>query len=187
MVTVCVCVCVHLWLWPDGFGRLRQGGQQLPGGCTPDGHHLLEADGQQRAVGWEAAALGHQAVIGSDEITRPGGTFICQTGHRERGISEKYRRIWLRPQRFSVLCAVARPKWWRLAPTQWLGSSRGSPSLKSCRVMEIVVHSIAEQAHLVQPPQLVFLRLIHQCGEKLASNRPSHQLLQNYPPGELKQ
>lgn len=73
---------------PDGLGRLGQRGQELPGGRAPHGHHLLEADGQQRAVGREAAALGRQAVIGSNEVTRPGRTFVCsrrpEAGGRRR-------------------------------------------------------------------------------------------------------
>lgn len=91
-------------LWPDGFWRLGQSCQQLPGGRAPHSHHLLKADGQQRTIGWETATLGHQAVIGSDEITRPGRTFICchvrVEGERETDtecwISEKYSLIWLK-------------------------------------------------------------------------------------------
>lgn len=78
---MCRCLCLF---GPDGSRRLRQRCQELPGGRTPYGHHLLKADGQQRAIGWETAAFRRQAVIGSDEITRPGRTFICRPGREER-------------------------------------------------------------------------------------------------------
>lgn len=64
---------------------MGQRGQELPGGRAPDGHHLLEADGQQGPVGREAAAAWHQAVVHSYKVTQPGGTLICQTDKGGRG------------------------------------------------------------------------------------------------------
>lgn len=108
-------MCVQA-LWPDGFWWLRQSRQELPGGRTPHGHHLLKADGQQGTVGWEAAALGHQAVIGSHEITRPGRTFVCW---QERG--RQTQRVGLvRNFARRPTCCVVKPKRWRLARTDWL-------------------------------------------------------------------
>lgn len=68
---------------PDASRRLGQSRQQLPGCSTPHRHHFLEAYGEQRAVSREAAAAGDQAVVGTDEFTRPGRTFICR--HKEEG------------------------------------------------------------------------------------------------------